>query len=83
MSYRDKDGNVVIEEEPAGVCELCGEKRELRPYGPNGENICVPCGMKDPKTTYTNMGKKLFGESQEHSEQLANLMQLLLHGDVN
>lgn len=28
-------------------CELCGEYRELRPYGPNGENVCFTCGMKD------------------------------------
>jgi len=32
-------------------CELCGKVAELRPYGPNGENICFDCGMKDEKTT--------------------------------
>ena len=42
---------LVIEGEPKGVCELCGSVAETRPYGPNGENICFPCGMKDEETT--------------------------------
>ena len=37
----------MIEPEPDGECELCGMVAELRPYGPNGEHICHPCGMKD------------------------------------
>jgi|HubBroStandDraft_5_1064220.scaffolds.fasta_scaffold06679_7 hypothetical protein len=47
-----------------GACELCGAKdEELRPYGPNGENICFDCGMKDRDTTEKQMGKFLnFGE---------------------
>jgi hypothetical protein len=31
-----------------GLCELCGVKDELRPYGPGGMNVCFDCGMKDP-----------------------------------
>lgn len=42
MSHRG-----VIEAEAPAKCELCGEVKELRPYGPNGENVCFPCGMKD------------------------------------
>ena len=42
MSHRD-----VIEAEAPAKCELCGEVKELRPYGPNGENVCFSCGMKD------------------------------------
>lgn len=34
-----------------GNCELCGTHAELRPYGPNNENICFECGMKDQETT--------------------------------
>lgn len=34
-----------------GKCELCGEKDELRPYGPNHENICFKCGMKNKELT--------------------------------
>lgn len=40
--------------EPAN-CELCGQKAELRPYGPNGENICRDCGNKDPEGTRARM----------------------------
>jgi hypothetical protein len=37
-----------------GKCEMCGAQEELRPYGPNNENICFDCAMKDEPTT----GKK-------------------------
>jgi hypothetical protein len=33
------------------ACDLCGNVEELRPYGPNGENICFDCGMLDEETT--------------------------------
>ena len=36
----------IICEEPDGKCELCGKIAELRPYGPNKENICYDCNMK-------------------------------------
>lgn len=32
-------------------CDYCKYKRELRPYGANGEFICFDCGMKDIETT--------------------------------
>ena len=35
-------------------CELCGEKSELRPYGPNRRWICFDCGMKFEKTSEEN-----------------------------
>lgn len=38
------DRDKLITRQPADVCELCGTKAELRPYGPNGERICFPCG---------------------------------------
>lgn len=48
-----KIGNIlVIEEENHGKCELCGNIAELRPYGPNFEKICFPCGQKQPLTTF-------------------------------
>ena len=40
----------IIELEGVGECELCGAIAELRPYGPNGENICFECGKKDIET---------------------------------
>ena len=42
-----KDGRFAIEAEPEQTCELCGAKAETRPYGPNGEEVCFHCGMKD------------------------------------
>jgi len=57
-------GQVIIMGEPDGVCELCGEVNELRPYGPNGENICFSCGMKDKETTEKQMGIVLFGDKK-------------------
>jgi hypothetical protein len=34
-----------------GVCAFCSASGELRPYGPNNENICFDCAMKDEATT--------------------------------
>lgn len=43
-----KDGNLVIlEPQSDGKCDLCGAIEETRPYGPNGEEVCFTCGMKD------------------------------------
>jgi hypothetical protein len=50
---------------PVQKCEFCGDKKELRPYGPNSEWICFPCAMKDEKTTI-----KKFIESMEKQEIL-------------
>lgn len=38
-------------EDNVGVCELCKKEAELRPYGPQGENICFTCGKKDVVTS--------------------------------
>lgn len=54
---------VIIEPEEPGQCELCGKLAELRPYGPQGENICFKCGMQDEPGTESRMAKLLFGES--------------------
>lgn len=55
------NGTIIIEEEPDFLCFLCGKIDETRPYGPNGEEICFNCGMKDPETTEKMMNIKLFG----------------------
>lgn len=52
----------IIEQTPPAKCELCGKVAELRPYGPNGENICFQCGMKDEKTTEKRFRQVVFGE---------------------
>lgn len=56
------NGVAVIEAEPEFICFQCGKIAETRPYGPNGEEICYECGMKDESTTNRMMGKVLFGE---------------------
>jgi hypothetical protein len=44
------------------ACEMCGAIAECRPYGPNNENICFDCAMKDEETTKKKMGEYIFGE---------------------
>jgi formylmethanofuran dehydrogenase subunit E len=39
---------VVICAEPDKRCQLCGEITETRPAGPNGEQVCHLCALKDP-----------------------------------
>lgn len=54
-------GNVVvITDEPDLICFDCGKITETRPYGPNGEEICHECGMKDELTTMAQMFIRLF-----------------------
>ena len=53
----------VIEAEDPDVCELCGEFKELRLYGPNGERVCFKCGMKNPEAVQRGFEKLVFGES--------------------
>jgi len=55
-------GRGIIMAEPSQVCELCRAIKECRPYGPNGEQICFDCGMKDRETTEKRMAQYLFGE---------------------
>ncbi len=45
------DQGHVIQEQPPGRCELCGAIEETRPYGPNEEEVCFDCGMKDEAAT--------------------------------
>ncbi len=57
-------GPGFIAQQADEVCEMCGAVAECRPYGPNGENICFDCGMKDPETTEKRMGQYIFGEKE-------------------
>lgn len=52
----------IIAQEHDQVCEMCGKIDECRPYGPNGEQICFECGMKDEETTKKKMAEYIFGE---------------------
>ena len=60
---RNVNGVVIIEAEPDFICFQCGKVAETRPYGPNGEELCFECAMKDEATTTRMMNKVLFGES--------------------
>lgn len=51
-----------IAEQSPEACEMCGIIAECRPYGPEGENICFDCAMKDPETTEKRMAQHIFGE---------------------
>lgn len=57
-------GRGIIAEESPQRCEMCGVIDECRPYGPNGEEICFDCGMKDEETTKKKMTEYIFGESK-------------------
>ena len=54
----------VIYEEPPQRCEMCGIIDECRPYGPNYEEICFSCAMKDEALTEIRMKQLLFGEGE-------------------
>lgn len=41
------------------ACELCTEVHDCRPFGPKGEQICPPCGLKDTVSTY--LAAKAYG----------------------
>jgi hypothetical protein len=62
MSYNVGHGIIVIEVEEDAICELCGKTAEVRPYGPNGEEICFDCGIKNEPTTTKMLQQKLFGD---------------------
>lgn len=55
-------GRGYIAATPPAECEMCHKVAELRPYGPNGENICYDCGMKDPATTERRFAQHVLGE---------------------
>lgn len=54
----------IIQEESPQVCQICGVIDECRPYGPNDEEVCFDCAMKDPETTERKMAAYIFGEQQ-------------------
>ena len=48
---------IPTEEDATGKCQMCGKTEELRPYGPNGENVCFDCMMKDEEAAKRQFGK--------------------------
>jgi len=54
----------IIAQQADEVCEMCGKVDECRPYGPNDENICFECAMKDEETASRKMNAYIFGEDE-------------------
>lgn len=61
-------GPGVIEAEGDGRCQLCGAVEETRPYGPNGEEVCFDCGMKDEGAAKKGFLKFVCGLSDEQAD---------------
>jgi len=61
MSHRIGNITIIAPEEDRR-CELCGTVTECRPYGPNGEQVCYDCGMKNKEAAERQMNKYLYGE---------------------
>jgi len=57
-------GRGVIAQEAEQFCEMCGKLDECRPYGPNDEQICFDCGMKDEATTKKKLEAYIFGNQE-------------------
>lgn len=55
-------GRGIIAPQDDEACEMCGVIAECRPYGPNDENICFDCAMKDEATTQRKMEQYIFGD---------------------
>jgi hypothetical protein len=55
------DNDRAIMAQPPGRCDLCGTVAETRPYGPQGENVCFPCGMKDEDAAKRGFDRRFGG----------------------
>ena len=51
-----------ISVEPDRTCELCGKVDECRPYGPNKEQVCFSCGMKDEQAAIRAFSERVLGD---------------------
>lgn len=50
-----------------GRCELCGAITQTRPYGPNGEQVCLDCAMKDQAAAARGFHKRFGFAPGNHS----------------
>ena len=62
----------TTQEKPFQKCELCGAIEDCRPYGPNCEQICYSCGMKNKVTTQKQIDLTFGIDPKEH-HKLPNL----------
>lgn len=59
---------ILRRRKPQG-CDLCGDVKELRPYGPNGEWVCFQCGMKDEAAAKRAFQKRLDQDESQEGRQ--------------
>jgi hypothetical protein len=52
---------VIIAAEDDRECELCGVMDECRPAGPNGEQVCYDCALKNPAAMHRYTERLLGG----------------------
>lgn len=63
------DNDRLIAVQPPGRCEFCDAVKETRPYGPNGEQVCFPCGMKDEAAMKDSFGRRVGIHSDTKEER--------------
>jgi len=39
-------------------CDMCGEERQTKPAGPNGENVCLRCAKTNPDALAAYLAKE-------------------------
>lgn len=74
-------GYLLIESEPDGICDLCGATAETRPYGPKGEEVCFPCGMKDEHAAIKGVGMFIMGMPAEIADEYATMCMNIKKGN--
>lgn len=57
------DTGTLIQAQPAGRCELCSTVAETRPYGPQGEDVCFECAMKDEPAARRAFANRMAGDA--------------------
>lgn len=65
MSFRINNMIVICPETQDAKCEMCGEMKELRPYGRKGQCVCFDCGQTIPDIIAHNAKILLFGAKGE------------------
>lgn len=53
------ENDALISRTPDYECDLCGKQAETRPHGPNGEEVCFECGMKDEEAAKRAFGARI------------------------
>lgn len=58
----------IIEKEDVDRCEICGAIAEVRPYGPNGEEVCFQCGMRDEDAARRGFSEHVMGQGRRRNK---------------